>query len=476
MIAVYVDVNDDGTFTEMLSDVVRAAWRIGMVNPLDALAAVGEARITVRTLSPPPVGIRLRIIGDEIYFTGVIYQTEPQPLTGESIIIARDVLAELAQNRVRIPPQINARADDILHQIVKQCRLRYPALNGWMVIGYGQVGIDKLLDDTPLTTVFDVGKSVFAYVGDSWGDGISADEAAQAIAESERGRVFINRAGEMVFLNRHHTLTSTSSTATFADNMAGLRFTYGADVINRVRIRLTPRSVGEPNTILWTINNPQRIPAAGVRRVVGWYRDSSGNAIGGMDFVLPQFSANTKRDGSGMDATAQLEVIMDAGFSAATFHIRNTGDEDVYLRSLTVRGTPLIADNPLTLEQSDPSSITFYGLHEMTLILPALTDSDDAEQIGRYELGRRAVPRGMIRELFLRYPDAATLSLTLFDRITVTETKTAHTADYFICGEQHTLEQGGLRHDVRWLLEPADDDRFVVIGFSQPDGSRVLAY
>jgi hypothetical protein len=258
--------------------------------------------------------------------------------------------------------------------------------------------------------------------------------------------------------------------------MTDLDFAYGADVVNRIRIRITPRSVGDPNTILWTLSNPQRIAAGGVRRIVGRYRDSAGNAIGGIDFALPQFSGNAMRNGSGDDLTQQLEVVMDAGFSAAAFRIRNTGNRDIYLQSLTVRGTPLIADDPLMLEQSDLSSITFHGLREVTLNLPALTDSDDAEQIARYELGRRSSPHSTFRQMTLRYPDATALALTLFDRITITETGTNHTADYLICAEEHTVDRGGARHQIRWMLEPADADRFIIIGYSLPDGSRVLAY
>ena len=68
------------------------------------------------------------------------------------------------------------------------------------------------------------------------------------------------------------------------------------------------------------------------------------------------------------------------------------------------------------------------------------------------------------------------LERTLFDRITIAETQTGHTADYFIIAEEHAVDLGGFRHTVSWLLEPAAASAFWIIGTSLLDQDTILAY
>jgi hypothetical protein len=266
--------------------------------------------------------------------------------------------------------------------------------------------------------------------------------------------------------------------------MEGLTYRYGADVVNHVEVAIRPRNIGAANSELWSLTTVQALPPNGVRRIVARYRDENDNPLGALQ-VNPlradagHYVVNTRADGSGANATGSVRVVLiETGMSAAVIEVYNHSHSTLYLQSLTVYGTPLIGGDPVTLIHADPESATFYGFHKMTLDLPALTSLDEADQIARYELGRRKAPAGIVRALATStrsHPDHV-LALTLFDRVTVAETQTDHSAEYFIIAEDHRVDQGGTRHRVVWTLEPADSDRFFVVGTHYPDGTRVLAY
>jgi hypothetical protein len=49
-------------------------------------------------------------------------------------------------------------------------------------------------------------------------------------------------------------------------------------------------------------------------------------------------------------------------------------------------------------------------------------------------------------------------------RLTITETQTAHNADYFIIGEEHVISDALTKHVTTWYLEPANSARYWVLG------------
>ena len=496
---VAIDSNDDGTFNQNISqDVIDLWWRLGMQNPYDSLAAPIQARITLRnqnqdyspeetTLLP---GKSVRIQSNDgtttrTHFTGFIQHIEPQ--TGDqgskqALLHLHGPESWLHENHVRVQPLQNATADTVIEAILNQALLRRPILDDYMVVGisgYNTIGTNKLFGEN-ITRSLETGKSTFAYIGDTWGAGIRADEAIRQVAASERGRFFINRAGEAVFYNRHHTLTNTTLSATFEDDMAGLDYAYGADLVNQVSLTLTPRSIGTPNSVLWALSSTQRIAPNETRQFIARYRDDNDNPFGALSVnTITDYSANSLSDGSGVNQTTSVEVVLvSTDASAALVEIRNRSDNTVYMTNLTLHGIPLIGDDPLIIEQRNDESITFYGLGMLELDLPALTSINEADQLARYEIARRKVPRGRIRELRtnIRHHPTQTLARTLFDRIRIIESQTSHDSEYFIIAEEHRVSQGGTRHEVSWTLEVADSDHFVIVGTSKPNGERVLAY
>lgn len=504
---VAINFNDDGDFSDpgedISADVLEINWRLGFDAPYQSLAPPAYARITLSSpaaLYSPEVtaalvpGKPLRIQSDDgttvrTHFTGFISRIEPLP--GDqgaktAVIEAESADSALRTTFVRLPPQINRRAGQIIDAVLEAVPLLRPALNGFWILGMNgnsELGISTALIGSYPRSLAD-GRSTFAYAADTWAEGIPADAAVGQAAVSERGRFFADRGGQLVFYDRHHTLTAITPLAAFADDMAGLDYVYGAEVSNRVGVTVTPRSIGAANTVLWSLEAPQVIQPGeeGVRQIIARYRDAEGRPQGALT-VLPllagvDYHANTRPDGLGFDFTASLFVQMTAA-AAAAITIRNTTAIPLYLLAgAQVRGTPLVQGDPITLEQIDWTSVTFYGSRALTFEPPFLTSVEEANDLAGFELARRKDPRGVVRTMKLTGADVLPemLARTLFDRITISETQTAHSADYFIIAEEHTVDLGGTRHRAEWLLESAAASAFWIIGVSELDQSTILAY
>ncbi|MFN8375462.1 MAG: hypothetical protein U0694_21620, partial [Anaerolineae bacterium] len=478
-----VDLNDDGDYVDaseaLSTDVVMLHWRLGMAAPYDSLGAPSQAQITLRNTtqkySPETVaalallpGKRLRITSFDgtitrTHFTGIIERVEPLAGTlgkRSAVIHAVGPEKQLTSAEVRLAPQLNVRSDVAVNAVLAAVPLRRAILKGCAVldvVGYAELGTNTTLADAYPNTL-DVGKSTFTYVGDTWAGGIAADDALRQLVESERGRFFFNRQGDAVFINRHYTLLATTSSATFDDSADELEYAYGGDLANRVTVSITPRSIGAAATTLWRVDSAQRVNALSRREIIARYRDADKRSVGALAVIAPlpgvDFVANTAADGTGTDVTAYIEVVLlRADFSAATLEVRNSLSAVIYLLPGTqLRGTPLVRDDPLLLQQTDWTSVTFHGLRALRFDLPALSSADEAEQVVNFELARRTSPRGTLRRIHLSTIKhaAAILARTLFDRITVSDTQTGHSADYFIIAEEHTVDLGGTRHRTTW--------------------------
>jgi hypothetical protein len=507
---VAVDWNDDGDFTglgeDISADVLSLRWRLGMAAPYDGVAAPSEAHITLRNTAraySPEVnaslrpGRRVRIQSNDgvttrTHFTGFISVVEPQPgALGErtAVIHARGPEPEVRQNRVRLPPQVDVRADQLVSAVLGQLLLRPLILKGyWLLDLDNQMELDfnTRIGRQPYPSSLETGKSTFAYAADTWRDGIPADEAIRQAVEGERGRFFVDRSGQFVFYNRHHTLLNTTSDATFADSMEGMVYTYGGALVNRAHVTYTPRSIGAPGTVLWRLERPQKLEPGegGILRLVARFRDSNKRPIGALTVIPPvavvDYQANTLNDGSGVDFTARVVVtLLSADTSAAELYLRNDSSRVLYLLAgMQIRGTPILIGDPLVLEAIDWGSANRYGLNTLTFDLPVVGSAEDAANTARFEIARRTTARASVHSIQVSGSNllAQVLARTLFDRITVTESQTGHSADYFIIAESHEVDEGGARHRATWLLESAAANTFWILDRSTLASTTLVAY
>src|SRR5690606_15114718 len=88
-----------------------------------------------------------------VHFTGVIQRVEP--LAGDqgqrsAIIHVQGAEAQLSQHRIRLPPQVSQRADQVINAVLDAVPLRRRVLAGRWVLGlagYSELGTSTRLPD-----------------------------------------------------------------------------------------------------------------------------------------------------------------------------------------------------------------------------------------------------------------------------------------------------------------------------------------
>jgi len=136
------------------------------------------------------------------------------------------------------------------------------------------------------------------------------------------------------------------------------------------------------------------------------------------------------------------------------------------------------------VEAEDATSITRYGRRTLGLDLPLLSNPVEAERLARQLVVEGKDPQGRAETITLRGEtgaevQAAMLALTMGDRLTLSDSRTGHEADYHIVGERHTLARGGLDHETTWVLRPAalqSDWRLGVSGAGELGQTTTLTY
>lgn len=486
-----VDADGDGVYElELAATILEADWRVGFTEPYQSLAPPNSARLLLDNRDGAYsggglMGCFLRIESDDgtttrAHFHGVITRLEPQ--TGAqgrrlALLYAEDVAHFLPRMTVRHTPQAQTRLDALLSELLASAAFPIEAPQGLCFLDGGRLDAVRLGGARARLDVAADGLT-FAYIGDRWREGTALATALRHSVESGRGRFFTARDGTLTYRNRHHTLRQGAALAAFSDDMQGLAFEYDdAETASLVRLTLYPRVVGAADTTLWRLDAARQV-AAGLTQIRAPYRDALGRPLGGLDVRL-QGVAVTRDAGGYQAAGAQVSVTLrEVGFTSALIEVDNRSGVALWLQpSLALVGTPIATADPLTVEQRN-YGIGRYGERAYEVSAPLLSDMDFAAQVVRFELGRRAQRLGRARVLCIdgRRHTAQALSRTVFDRITLSESHTNHSATYFIIGEAHTLRRGGAVHEAIWTLEPTPTAHYVTLETSRLNGGHVLAY
>ena len=497
--SIAIDGDHDGILeTEIRQQVIELRWRLGLRQAYDSMADFSWARVTVNNDSgafspernPLTSGTRMRIQSlhggeQRTHFTGAVDRVEPQAgAWGEkqAVIHLHDLQVWLESSPARLPPQADVTADQVIAALLAQAVTRPAVIAGYCLIdvaGFNAINSVKIFPPLRPPQRLQRGLTRFAHVGDWWRETTSIRAAIGDIVASERGRFFVNRAGQAVFLNRHHTLTHDALTAEFADDISGLTYSYGDQRLNRLTLLMRPRVIGDDNSLLWQLQSALRIEPNSELNVTARLRDERNQPIGllAVDRLVSRFQLTE----SGADVITRnvAATVAEAGTSSALLRIRNARRHPVFLTQLQLYGRPLYRGDPLEIVAVDGEGVYRYGIKQLSLDLPALSDLAAAQAFAAYEVARRKHPRGVITEMRInaREHPAAALGASLFDRLRISESHTGHiNQDYFIIAEEHHVSSGGTRHETCWTLEPADSARFLIINDSRiGDPDKVLA-
>jgi hypothetical protein len=416
-------------------------------------------------------------------------------LTG---IVVSDDIARLERLRLgAFPLQLNVTPRDLVNQIIDRAFVPVGA-EGFFRVGHpaaGRLGESTILGDALSGKDFDAGQSVFPWAGDTWNPDLPLLTALREVCASEGGFFHIAADGTPTFRDRHARPRQVTPDAALSEKLAGLH-TDRADrrVGNRALVTAYPRQIALSESVLWASSTVIRVPMGEARLITCPYRDPDQlvAVIGAREVVAPvaytDYTATSQPDPlhpASVDLTGAVTISGELGATAARLTITSSWGGPLYLQTLQIRGKPLRAFQPVTVELNDDVSQLASGEHPFRLEMTLQEESAVAADMAHALLATRKDPHpwAVLRIEAAAGGDSLTQALArdLGDRVALTEPDLAlgEEGGFFIERIRHEIREAGRSHRVTWWTSPADLESFWALGESDQSalgmGTR-LAY
>jgi len=459
-----------GTWTDESAYVVRVqAWvgfRFG-----DQVADAGRAEVVLdnagRRFSPgnsssPLYGLllprkRCRLkSGSTVVWSGFIERIEPS--AGEwgadtCLMVAVDGAGLLGQPRVSAAYEDALSVPDAVESLV----------NSVLV--------------PPGTDYRDNGDVLTHYGRTMLPESMTVREALRDVCETVYGRFWFARDGTATFWSRAELQNNSGSlamTVSASDPVKALDVDLDvARVVNQVQVTVFPVETLLTTQVLWQAQAVLRLAPGETRTIYGLYRDPNGERCGALDVVDPvaatDYTVNERRDGSGPDYTTDpafaLTTVHEATRTA--FTLSNSATGPLFVTKLQVRGRPLVAHDPITVQHEDTSSQAAYEVRARALRLPMQADPDLALNYGQYLVGRYAQPVLAARRLTVKNLAAVggvdPLSLEIMSKVSISEPQSGlANARHWVTGLEYEVSASGWEMTAH--LERADESQYWLLG------------
>ena len=325
-------------------------------------------------------------------------------------------------------------------------------------------------------TSIDAGQDTIPY---AYWSKVMARFALQEVEESELGFIYIDRAGKLVYEDRHHRYSATHQTsqATFDNTMAQIIYDLGvSSVKNEARATVTPwdlQGIAE----LWRLEEVPYIPAG---ESLTWWGDSEYFVDAWTAPVATtDYLANTQADGGGDNKTGDIVIVETKLAKTIKLVVTNNAAVGVYMTLLKARGTYYDDLTKVSRKSSDATSQGLYQKRTLELDGKFLTDADKAQDFCDYGIARFKDPQPEVK-MIITNKDATNLTQILTrnisDRITVKNTRLGLDKDFFINAMEHEISEGGLLHICTWYLVDASNEDFWCLDFSELGIGTRLGY
>ena len=260
-----------------------------------------------------------------------------------------------------------------------------------------------------------------------------------------------------MFWARDRLQKAVTLTATFDNEHSQIDYRYGEDIVNKATVNSYPRTVSGAASNLWMLEDAITLNPNQEKKLSIKYADQdSGKKVAAISPTVSTFTH-----------TGNVSKYVEWQASGAKITLTNNDALENTVSAMIIQGKALTTYNKVITESIDATSQANYGQRAWIVDSKLQSDSALAQNIADYEVARRKDARGQVNSITIQAVNTSRttqiLTRTIGDRIRVIDEQTQHDGEYFIIGEKHnwTLADDYM---VTWLLEPADDNHFWVLG------------
>lgn len=263
-------------------------------------------------------------------------------------------------------------------------------------------------------------------------------------------------------------LSPELSAAEFDRTMIDSEWETGRYVVNQASVSHIPRTYDTSNAVLYSLGSPLVLGAGYTITIKGGYSNPNGGAkINAASTVTPvattDYLANSEKDGSGSNLTANLAITYTSGASGFTATIKNNGPY-AYLTFFRVRGIGIYRDNPFEIfKEDDESQTEFVGVELQESIVREYSEElNVSSSFAEHMLAVNRYPRNVMKSVtFLaNYSEDLMLAFMYLeqgDKVKIIESQPSHTGYYYIQGVHATIQPSSGLIYFTWYLKEADE-------------------
>jgi hypothetical protein len=512
---VEVDTQLDGDYGDALDDVTEyvksASWRVGMDEPYQEVANPSQCYITLDNsdgrfdvarsgaafegLLTPGMLVRVKMTykgWTQQMWEGRIAVDDPLvgPKLAEPFVRVRAIDPMYDFTRFDYSPELltDVRTDEALQAIFDNAPLAYPYDGNFAALGLSYLGQTTYLFDPSGFVSFETGQATIGYSGAIVDPGVTettikVSQVIREIIDQEGGGRFFwqGRDHTFVFHSRHHDLLiDPGSMVSYAIDVEAAPARYGDDVVNWLTMRWQPKALGSTNSILYEADNvPFTLRNGQTRRIQARFRDPDNPdvRVAAETVVTPLLGTHvvTSDDSSISMAYAKRANLL-------TLDLTNTGDVDVSVTAVVVRGTPILTYNPEEIEKLDVDSIATYGKRARA-VSKKFQNVDDAEGFSQSLINTFSTATVRIPHFELRAEGEDSTYFAQFatvgDMVAIDDSSNSgHTANYIIVGEGHEVDGDG-NHVAKYIVKRHDKLGALLlgrVGFAELGENSFLAF
>lgn len=388
--------------------------------------------------------------GYSTMFSGYVDRISVQPaLAGPRNIVlsCRDRMKELSRRRVDTAIQTEVNVGSLVALVLESADITAHS-------------IDLIGDELPF----------------AWFNAVQVTTALAEIISAGGYSAYVSGDGTLRVRDRYFDLGGTVVAS--YDTYRGLSFELSEEnVVNRVRVSGTPRTIVASLQVVASITKPVRL---GAGESIGFflaYQDPRNqDTAPAVNVVTPvaseDWQVNAQSDGLGADLTAATTLQFFAFAETAVATVTNVGTATAYLTLFNVRGNPIQSDDAVSVIVDQIESQSLYGIKEGALEtrLFGTTDRLTARATDILDLFGLPAPK-VTMALLNRWPDVMTNDLT--DIVALTEEHTGISGQFTVQAVRHQLNaaERGWAHMVDYELEESkaiaelilDDDDFGIL-------------